>query len=123
LKIFLSDEKYDTAGMRFFLSLLFAVLLSSCAHPQEAARVVRVVDGDTLVVQIGSAQEKVRIEGIDTPETVDPRKPVQCFGPEASNRMKALITGKQVTLVRKIGTSTADSSGTCRSGERTSVRG
>lgn len=38
--------------------------------------------------------------GIDTPESVDPRRPVQCFGVEASNRAKQLLTGQQVWLER-----------------------
>lgn len=93
-------EGLDTYGMRLFFCALFGIFLSSCAHPQ-AARVVRVVDGDTLVVQMGDEQEKVRIVGIDAPETVDPRKPVQCFGPEASAEMKLLASGKEVTLESK----------------------
>ena len=47
------------------------------------AVVKRVVDGDTIVVHVGGRDERVRLIGIDTPETVDPRKPVQCFGKEA----------------------------------------
>ncbi len=61
--------------------------------------VVRVIDGDTIVVQIGDRDEKVRFIGIDTPETVDPRKPVQCFGKEASLKTKALLSIGQVRLV------------------------
>lgn len=49
------------------------------------ATIVRAVDGDTVVVAFGRERaETVRILGADTPETQDPRKPVQCFGPEAS---------------------------------------
>lgn len=55
------------------------------------ATVVRVVDGDTVHLAFGSTVETVRLLGIDTPETVDERKPVQCFGPEASARTKALL--------------------------------
>ncbi|MEK7480335.1 MAG: thermonuclease family protein [Patescibacteria group bacterium] len=51
-------------------------------------KVVRVVDGDTLVVEIDGANVTVRLIGLDTPETVDPRKPVQCFGKEASDEAK-----------------------------------
>ena len=60
--------------------------------------VVRVVDGDTIVVTIGDRDETVRLLGIDAPETVDPRKPVQCFGIEASNETKSLLDGRQVFL-------------------------
>lgn len=61
--------------------------------------VVRVIDGDTIEIEGG---KKVRYIGIDTPETVDPRKPVQCFGYEASNKNKELIEGKKVRLEKDI---------------------
>ncbi len=57
-----------------------------------------VVDGDTVKVNIAGTVETLRLIGIDTPETVDPRKPVQCFGVEASNKAKALLSGKMVRL-------------------------
>jgi micrococcal nuclease len=61
--------------------------------------VVHVVDGDTLVAAFaGGRTETVRVLGIDTPETVDPRKPVQCFGPEASAYAKTRLTGRRVRL-------------------------
>lgn len=58
-------------------------------------RVIRVVDGDTIEIEGG---ERVRYIGIDTPETVDPRKTVQCFGVEASAKNKSLVEGKSVRL-------------------------
>lgn len=65
------------------------------------AMVVRVVDGDTIEAKISSTGEdvKVRFLGMNTPESVDPRRPVQCFGHEASNYNKRLIEGKEVWLV------------------------
>lgn len=60
--------------------------------------VVKVVDGDTLAVEIDGKQEVLRLIGINTPETVDPRKPVECFGKEASNKAKEILTGKKVSL-------------------------
>ncbi|HBM46196.1 MAG: Micrococcal nuclease [Parcubacteria group bacterium GW2011_GWF2_38_76] len=57
-----------------------------------------VVDGDTLKVNINGTIETLRLIGMDTPETVDPRKPVQCFGKEASNKAKELLTGKNVRI-------------------------
>ena len=48
------------------------------------ATVVHVSDGDTISVDLAGRVERVRILGADTPEVVDPRKPVQCFGPEAT---------------------------------------
>lgn len=62
-------------------------------------KVTRVIDGDTIEVEGG---ERVRYIGIDTPETVDPRKPVQCFGVEASNKNKELVEGKMVRLEKDI---------------------
>lgn len=54
-------------------------------------RVVRVVDGDTIVVSIDGEEQKIRLLGIDTPETVDPRREVECFGKEASNKTKDFL--------------------------------
>jgi len=65
----------------------------------ESFKVTRVVDGDTIEIEGG---EKVRYLGIDTPETVDPRKPVQCFGVEASKKNKELVEGKTVRLEKDI---------------------
>lgn len=61
-------------------------------------RVVRVVDGDTIKVDIDGATETLRLIGMNTPETVDPRKPVECFGKEASARAKEILSGKMVAL-------------------------
>ena len=60
--------------------------------------VVKVVDGDTIDVVIDGTTERLRLIGINTPETVDPRKTVQCFGKEASGKAKSLLTGAKVSL-------------------------
>jgi micrococcal nuclease len=61
--------------------------------------VIRVIDGDTIQVKFPDGNiEKVRLIGINAPETVDPRKPVECFGKEASKRLKQLIEGKIVKI-------------------------
>ncbi len=60
--------------------------------------VIKVVDGDTIDVRINGVVERIRLIGIDTPETLDPRKPVQCFGPEATKKAKDLLSGKKVFL-------------------------
>ncbi len=65
-------------------------------------RVVKVVDGDTIDVQLGAARERVRYIGIDTPETKDPRRPVQCYGPEAADFNAQLVAGERVRLVRDV---------------------
>jgi micrococcal nuclease len=61
-------------------------------------KVVRVVDGDTIDVDVEGVTERIRLIGIDTPESVDPRRPVECFGVEASKRAKELMLGKRVSL-------------------------
>ena len=63
-----------------------------------SARVVRVVDGDTIEVSIGGREDDVRYIGVDTPETVKPGEPVQCFGPEASEFNHDLVEGRTVEL-------------------------
>jgi micrococcal nuclease len=64
--------------------------------------VTRVVDGDTIDVQIDGTEYTVRYIGIDTPETVHPSQPVGCFGPEASARNKALVEGQTVGLEKDV---------------------
>lgn len=65
----------------------------------EKAKVTEVVDGDTLKLESG---QTVRFIGIDTPETKDPRRPVGCFGKEASNETKSLLEGKEILLEKDI---------------------
>lgn len=60
--------------------------------------VSRVVDGDTIDVIYDNQQIRIRLIGINTPETVHPSKPQECFGQEASNRLKALLSGKSVAI-------------------------
>lgn len=72
------------------------------SQSSELVKVVRVVDGDTIDVEINGKTEPVRYIGIDTPETVDPRKPVQCFGIEASKKNKELVEEKMVRLEKDI---------------------
>lgn len=60
--------------------------------------VVDIEDGDTITVRMNGTQERVRFIGVDTPETRDPRKPVQCFGKAASNFTKQLIGENNVRL-------------------------
>ena len=66
----------------------------------EKAIVTKVVDGDTIDVTVQNKQKTVRLIGINTPETVDPKKPVQCFGPEASNETKQLLSGKIIAMAK-----------------------
>jgi micrococcal nuclease len=71
--------------------------------PTESATVVRVVDGDTIVVDRGSGiGESLRYIGMDTPETMDPRRPVQCMGAEASLANRRVVEGRTVILERDV---------------------
>jgi micrococcal nuclease len=101
---------------QFFLSTLLASLMpGACfaaarsatvgtpaqfeeSSPQagELKRVIRVVDGDTIVV---SPNEKVRLIGVDTPETVHPKKAVACFGKQAKQFTRDAVEGKTIRLV------------------------
>ncbi len=69
------------------------------AQTGEVFKVTRVVDGDTIVIDTG---QKVRLIGVDTPETVDPRKPVQCYGKEASAYTKSRLLNQEVRLVKDV---------------------
>jgi len=66
---------------------------------RQTVKVTRAIDGDTIEIEGG---QKVRYIGIDTPETVDPRKSVQCFGKEASDKNKELVEGKDVELEKDV---------------------
>lgn len=63
------------------------------------ATVVRIVDGDTLVIRQQNEHMTVRLIGVDTPETKHPTKGIECFGPEASQTLAMLApVGSRVTL-------------------------
>lgn len=72
---------------------------SSVFNNGTALFVSRIVDGDTIELSNG---KKVRYIGMDTPEIVDPRKPVQCFGREAARRNKELVEGNAVRLEKDV---------------------
>lgn len=82
-------------------------VLHAESTPDEAnstmAKVVHIVDGDTIDVDLGGGNVKrVRYIGIDTPESVDPRRPVQCFGKEATEKNKELVENKTVRLEKDV---------------------
>ena len=68
----------------------------------ETARVVRVVDGDTLIIDRGQGHERLRYIGIDAPESVKPDTPVQFMGKEASATNAALVEGATVVLEKDV---------------------
>ncbi len=66
--------------------------------PPGTYRVISFEDGDTVTVDMNGTEERIRFIGIDTPETQDPRKPVQCFGKAASAFTRDLIANSPVRL-------------------------
>jgi len=61
-------------------------------------KVIKVIDGDTLNVNINGTSTTLRLIGLDTPESVHPTKPTECFGVEASSKAKSILDGKMVAL-------------------------
>jgi micrococcal nuclease len=64
----------------------------------QSALVTQVVDGDTIVVQMGKLSQKVRLIGIDAPESVDPKKPDQCYGKESAANATKLLLNQTIKL-------------------------
>jgi endonuclease YncB( thermonuclease family) len=90
-----TKEKVDTTKVT---SAQPAVTTPKAESQYTYYSITGVVDGDTVKVNINGTVETLRLIGLDTPETVDPRKPVQCFGKEASNKAKELLIGKKVRI-------------------------
>jgi micrococcal nuclease len=95
-------------GSIVLLALVALVLLRPWEHPPGGdadespsawAYVVRAVDGDTIEVRFDGRLEDIRYIGVDTPETVKPDTPVQCFGPRASSFDHHLVEHRRVRLV------------------------
>lgn len=94
----------------FMIMAVVAMLSTSCGNdggtstpPPGTASIAHIVDGDTVRVKIAGREERVRLVGIDTPESVKPGTPVQCFALAASARLKALLPeGSAVRLVRDV---------------------
>lgn len=95
------------------IAVLAVTTLLGCSGPgapgsaedavEANAVVERIVDGDTLVVVVDGAEERVRLIGMNTPESVDRRRPVMCFGKEASAHLDELVpAGTPVRLERDV---------------------
>ena len=93
--------------------LLSVLLVAGCPRPGNGSgpepavggsgSVEKVVDGDTIDVRLAGATERVRLLGIDTPESVKPETPIECFGREAASRLRALLPPRTtVRLVRDV---------------------
>ncbi len=83
---------------RLYPVLIILIALGGTIAAQDLFLCTRVVDGDTIVVDIGDKLEKVRLIGVDTPETVHPYNPVEYFGKEASAFTKQMVENKRVRL-------------------------
>ena len=87
-----------------------ALLTATCAGTEAGssdsaalATVAAVVDGDTIDVRFGDRPERIRLIGIDTPETKKPDSPVECFGPEATAFLEGLLpVGTSVRVERDV---------------------
>ena len=80
-------------------ALVAGSLIAAAAANADSGTVVRVVDGDTVVVSINNNDQTIRLLNVNTPETKDPNKPTECLGPEASEYLKqALPAGSKVRL-------------------------
>lgn len=93
---------YYVTSQRIVLCLLILLIACSPASTATIANqattrpgdptIVRVVDGDTVILRIDGRQERVRLIGMNTPESVDPRRPVECLGKEASAKATEILT-------------------------------
>lgn len=99
------SKRFFATTMSSLVLVLFYLLLGNrqltappAVLPPGSAVVSRAVDGDTLDIQIDGHKDTVRLIGVDTPETHDPRKQVQCFGQAAAAYTKSLAEGKTVRL-------------------------
>ena len=89
-----------SVALLIFILILFLQLGEQDEEsPTEVtAEVTRVVDGDTVEADIDGREEDVRYIGVDTPESVKPDSPVECFGPEAADFNRKLVEGETVRL-------------------------
>lgn len=84
-------------------AFIFASQQNTTSTKEEGVfRVVNIIDGDTIRVRRGTSIEKIRLIGIDTPETVDSRVDVQCYGPEATQYLKQKLENKEVVLISDV---------------------
>jgi len=92
-----------TVTQKRILTTLLIIALSALVFARQKQtglyQVTEVYDGDTIAVNMNGATEKIRLIGVDTPETKDPRKPVQCYGPEASAYSHSILEHAKVRLV------------------------
>lgn len=80
------------------VSITETVVATPTDRPKDLHTILKVVDGDTIQVDIDGKNQVIRLIGVDTPESVDPRRPVQCFANEATKKSKEILLDKKVSL-------------------------
>ncbi len=95
--------------LRYLFTILLLCAGCSSAHiSKQYYQVLKVVDAHTLEVEIDGYTERLKLIGIKTPESVEARKPAECFGKEAAAKAKELLDGKRVKLEADIITGQGD---------------
>lgn len=97
-KDIVEQNKIKNAAEEEVLSDVTQKAVEGVKISQNYLKVLKVVDGDTIDVEIGGKASRVRMIGVNTPESVDPRRPVECFGKEASAKAAQLLGGKLIAL-------------------------
>lgn len=100
LSVFSPTKKQEVASAGTTPTITSALQQSipTVKTSHQIAAVVKVVDGDTITVSLNGNSETIRIIGINTPETVDPRKTIECFGKEASAKAKEYMSDSNSTV-------------------------
>ena len=94
------SRRFPAVGLVLLLAAAVAwAAVTLTGDGQDTSLVTRVIDGDTIELENGQV---VRYLLIDTPETVHPEKPVECFGPEATERNRQLVEGRRVRLEKDV---------------------
>ena len=103
-----SRQMHRSHHLLLLVLFMYATMLSSCSttsssQDPNAATVRSVIDGDTIDISISGRTERVRLIGINTPETKHPTKGIECFGPEASAYLEQLLPkGTRLRVERDI---------------------
>jgi micrococcal nuclease len=100
-------KKVHKGALRILIAVALSLLVScssgATTENEVLITVLKVIDGDTVDIDIKGNTERVRLIGVNTPETKHPTKPIECFGPEASAYLTQLLPkGTHVRIERDI---------------------
>ena len=100
-------KKVHKGALRILVAVALSLLVScssgATTENEVLITVLKVIDGDTVDIDIKGDTERVRLIGVNTPETKHPTKPIECFGPEASAYLTQLLPkGTHVRIERDI---------------------